>query len=447
MTKSFTTPLYFILIVLLVACGELSSSSTTSIEQKDGRAASVTEQVQLPDTRTDLVMAYTHHRLDGNRVVAGHGDLPNLTPIDIALSVTPQWIVAVPAPSGSRWVVIGNDGAVEAFLISDGAVIFDTVIPEQLPTGMPPILIDSQRPSLLLPPSAEASQATHPVLLPNSGRLAFIERNGDLIVRDDRDDTEVRLPVNALLDGRLLVDDQDRILLLTDPTPEYAHGVLGDKLEAGGMTLVETQPQVRIAMQAWLPKGTVIEGISPLWADMTGDDRRDIVVTLSNEQQGAWIAVFNEAGKQIATGPAIGQAYRWRHQLAIAPFSQNGQPMLVDVLTPHLGGIVEFYQLMDDQLTIVGRQPGYTSHVIGSRNLDMALAGDFDGDNHIELLLPNQARTELGAIAYDEQGTEVVYALPVAGKVMTNLAAVTLADGSIAVGVGHQDQVLRIWHP
>jgi hypothetical protein len=67
-------------------------------------------------------------------------------------------------------------------------------------------------------------------------------------------------------------------------------------------------------------------------------------------------------------------------------------------------GVVEFYQWREDTLQIVARVPGYTSHVIGTRNLDMAAAGDFDGDGRFELLLPNQQRTTLGGIRRTEDG-------------------------------------------
>ena len=157
--------------------------------------------------------------------------------------------------------------------------------------------------------------------------------------------------------------------------------------------------------------------------------------------------VFDETGAQIAAGPAIGRGSRWRHQLVVAPFGPEGQLELVDVLTPHIGGTVEFYQLAGKTLRIVAKLPGYTSHVIGTRNLDMAVAGDFDGDDRLELLIPNQSRTELGAIRRTVDGAEVAWSLSVEGIVNTNLAAVTLTDGRLMVGVGRGDGVLRLWGP
>ncbi len=75
----------------------------------------------------------------------------------------------------------------------------------------------------------------------------------------------------------------------------------------------------------------------------------------------------------------------------------------------------------------------------------MAVAADFDGDGRIELLLPNQRRTELGAIQRTADGADVAWSLPVEGVVVTNLAAITLPDGRLAAGVGRGDGVLRLW--
>ena len=37
--------------------------------------------------------AYTHQQPDGNRYVAGRGNMPNATILDIELSGAPRWLV------------------------------------------------------------------------------------------------------------------------------------------------------------------------------------------------------------------------------------------------------------------------------------------------------------------------------------------------------------------
>ena len=65
----------------------------------------------------------------------------------------------------------------------------------------------------------------------------------------------------------------------------------------------------------------------------------------------------------------------------------------------------------------------------------------------VELLLPNQQRSDLGAIRRTADGAEVAWTIPVDGKVSSNLGVVTLGDGRLAVGIGREDGTLRIWQP
>lgn len=57
---------------------------------------------------------------------------------------------------------------------------------------------------------------------------------------------------------------------------------------------------------------------------------------------------------------------------------------------------------------VVTEVNGYTSHIIGGRNLDMAVAGQFDESGRLTMLHPIQARTELGAIQHNADGAEAV---------------------------------------
>ena len=418
-------------------------------EESDSTPTPPDETTTEPDismTRKWIAAGHTYHRPDGNRLALGSGSLPGGTELEIPLSGSPQWIVAAPIAEGSIWAVVLTDGRVQAFKVTADQTEPLTIAPDALPPGTPPLLLvdDKGQPALANPSDENASISTNPALLTPEGRIAYIDNSGDLIIRDG--DVDLHLSVNALPDARILVDEDERILLLTDPTGRYGHGVLGDDLEAAGIALVETRPTPQVVLHIDIPAPTVIEGLAPIWADLTGDGRREILVTLSDEELGARIAVFDETGNQIATGPAIGQGYRWRHQIAVAPFGPLGEIEVVDVLTPHIGGVVEFYHLIDDALDIAARMPGYTSHRIGSRNLDMAVAGDFDGDGRTELLLPNQALTELGAVRHTQTGARIVWTLPLSQQISTSLAAVTLAADRLAIGLGY-GQTLHLWLP
>jgi endonuclease YncB( thermonuclease family) len=393
------------------------------------------------------VWSYTYQQPDGNRLVRGRGAVPGVQPLDISLDGQPQWLVGAPLSEGSVWAAILVDGRVQAFRVVGQQVELIPITPTELPPLTPPLLrTEDDVPHLVTAPTAGASSMTHPAILNVAGeRLAFAEATGDLVIWDGGEIG--RLAVGALTDGRMLVDESGRILLLTDATTRYEHGVLGDGVEAARITLVETSPALRVAGQITLNPPGVVEGIAPIWTDWTGDGKREIIVTLSDAQQGARVVVFSEAGVLLASGPAIGRGYRWRHQIAVGPFGPDGELELADVRTPHIGGVVEFYRLVRDQLQIVAQVPGYTSHVLGSRNLDMTAAGDFDGDGRLELLLPDQARTSLGAIRRNPGGAEVAWKVSLGERMSTNLAAVVFPDGTLGVGAGHVGNKLRLWLP
>ena len=407
--------------------------------------ASTTDELETRDRR--VVLAFTHQRPNGNRLASGRGAVPWVPFIDIPLAASPRWVVAAPDGQSSIWVVLLEDGTVQAFRLTDRQPEQIEIAPKNLPAGMPPLLlVKDGDPVLVTVPSASASPLTHPTVLFRSGRLAFVATNGDLVLCDGGDCA--RLALNAPADGRLLVDERDRLLVLSHATGRYGHGVLGDDIEAAGVSLVETMPELRLAHTILIPEPRVIEGTSAIWTDITGDGEREIIVTISGEEDGAQVAVYSENGQRLAAGPAIGRGFRWRHQLAVAPFGPSGEMELAVVRTPHIGGVVDFYRLMGERLEIVAQISAFTSHVLGSRNLDMAAAGDFDGDGRVDLLLPDQARTHLARICRTAEGAGVAWAVPVGGMVSTNVSTVSLDRGRLAVGVGRTgDSALRLWIP
>ncbi len=312
-----------------------------------------------------------------------------------------------------------------------------------VPEGMPPLVLLDQQGLQVVLPDGDFSPLTNPVFINDPDHLAYINQTGQLVIGEDGEQSV--LDINAQLDARILVDENGRLLVNIEPTNRYAHAIMGDDLEAAALALIETDPTPKVIRTIPISDKFVMEAISPLWVDLDGDGEREIIVTRANSEQGAQVIVLNEMGELIAEGPAIGQGNRWRHQLAAATFGPNGEVELVEVRTPHIGGPAGFFRWEGNQLTKVTDERGFTSHMIRSRNLDMAVAGKLDASGRMTIVLPSQDRTILGGIQHLEDGAETVWTLPLSGKLITNIGAVHLENDEIGLAVGLEDSTLKIW--
>ncbi|MFN2195325.1 MAG: hypothetical protein ACK2UW_04295 [Anaerolineales bacterium] len=423
-----------------VTAAPLPAPRTTSFSARN----TFESPVETPVLRLEApFLGLTVPRLDGNRLLAGTGaSLEN--PLDIPLAGEPRWVVAAPVPDGSVWVVALTSGQLQSFQIVQGQVQELQLNLASLPAGMPPaLLIDGDIPALLVPPP-DAAPFTNPISLPDE-TLVYLDTLGQLrLVRQAEVTT---LAVDALPDARLLADEYNRLLFLSGPTDQYPHGALGDQIEAAAITLVDLGQETPETRVIEIEPGDVIEGLTPLWADLDGDGQREIIVTQSNAATGSRLVAYREDGSLLASGAPIGAGFRWQHQLAAGQFIPGGPLEIAAVRTPHLGGVIEIYALSGDQLEIVAELGGYSSHQLGSRNLDGALAADGNGDGQLEVILADQAQTSLAGIQLGEGGLSTVWETPIGGSLRTNLAALTLPRGRLALGVGHSGNMLRLWLP
>jgi hypothetical protein len=135
--------------------------------------------------------------------------------------------------------------------------------------------------------------------------------------------------------------------------------------------------------------------------------------------------------------------------LAFGAFGPAGENELVAVRTPHLGGIIEFFRYNPETntLDLIIEQAGYTSHVIGNINMDMVVGGDFNGDGQLEMILLSQDRTRVISVQHTTEGVREMWALPAGSRIVTNMSAVTMPDGSLALAYGTEDGRLRVWLP
>ena len=185
------------------------------------------------------------------------------------------------------------------------------------------------------------------------------------------------------------------------PVTRYGHAVLGDAIEGGALLAVDAAGQThRLA----LPHHLVFEDITPRLADLDGDGTSEIVTISSDLAAGAAVAVYGMAGGRLserAATPPIGQPHRWLSIAAIADFTDDPGLEIAIVKTPHIGGVLEILSLAGNGLTrIRPALPGFSTHVIGSREVSLAHSQDIDGDGFAELALPSQNRLGVTVLGF-----------------------------------------------
>lgn len=391
---------------------------------------------------------YTYHQKTGNRFIDGQGTFPNVSVMDVQLEAVPQWIIGanqdvLPPRSANIFAVqLAND----TLHLWDADTRQLTGTSWEQPAEQSFVIypwrgdwtsLDSQNDNLSHPTEV-GSYNGMPVVaeVTSTGRLQLA---GGL---------NTGIDLNIQPDARIVLSDDGRIAVYANATNQrYVHGIMGDDIEGASLVVLHiNDEQLEIVEQIDLDGDAVYEGLSPMWADINQDGVQDLVTTVSDGQSGSRIRVylFTENGILTVDGQAIGQANRWQHQLAWGAFGANGEMQLVDVLTPHIGGWVRFYEFDGTQLVIQTQLIGYTSHVIGSRNLDMAVAGDFDGDGQLEIILPSQDRQRIAGIRNSDTGAVVAWELELDGTLVTNLAGLNTPSG-LALAVGRDDGTLRVW--
>jgi len=244
-----------------------------------------------------------------------------------------------------------------------------------------------------------------------------------------------------------VVTDGSSLVALAGPTKRYPHGVLGDDTEASSVEIVRADGSPTRPIQ--VDARDVIEAVSPILADVNGDGELDIVVTVSNADVGARIVALSVDGDVIAESDPIGRGNRWLNLMAIAPIGPDGEVEIVAVRTPHIGGVLEFFRYDgSERLDRVATADGYSTHVIGSRNLDLGIVTDADGNGTLDVLLPTRSRDVLAIItraSAEASGTREVSRLRLSGELTTNVSAAGDRATGVSYAVGTSDGRIVAW--
>lgn len=198
---------------------------------------------------------------------------------------------------------------------------------------------------------------------------------------------------DALPDGLVAQGSRDiRRAWLTDPTERYAHGVLGDRVEAAGLR-IETAGGQQLNYR--LAENSVFEDRYPRLVDLDGDGKDELVVIRSYLDRGAAVAVFGLRQGELrllAETPPIGAPSRWLNPAGFPDLDGDGKLELAVVITPHVGGTLQVYRFVDEQLVPAWRLAGVSNHRSGSRELAMAAVTDLNKDGRHELMIPADSR-------------------------------------------------------
>ena len=160
------------------------------------------------------------------------------------------------------------------------------------------------------------------------------------------------------------------------PTDRYAHAVLGDALEWGGLELVvrscadATCPEgsAERGLRITLPPSRVFEDVEARLVDADGDGSAEVLVVESDLALGASLALYGGTGR-IAATPFIGQRNRWLAPLGVADLDGDGRPEIAWIDRPHLARMLRVgrYDPAAGTISEIAAAEGHTNHRIGDR--------------------------------------------------------------------------------
>jgi hypothetical protein len=253
------------------------------------------------------------------------------------------------------------------------------------------------------------------------------------------DEARQRLPESQLAHGR---HDLGWVWL-GEPTRRYPHRALGSTVHAGSV-----YAQVRDDRYGWriveksLPRDRVYEDRVPRVLDIDKDGQEELLLIEADLRRGAALVVLGvdrtpEGPRLVerARGPFAGSPFRWMNPVGVADFDGDGQADLANVVTPHIGGVLQLLHYRPPRLVPFASAMDVSNHRMGALEQDLAVI--VTGPGHAPtILVPDMSLRALHALRWEAPGRwkELADLKPLPGPVESMLpmpqgACVTLVDG------------------
>lgn len=255
---------------------------------------------------------------------------------------------------------------------------------------------------------------------------------------------QARLPEDGVSGTRMAKGSDPLVeVWLADSAERTGTGVLPGPL-AGAIAARDRAGRIH---RLELPLDRAVEDVEPRLADLDGDGRDEIVVSMTREGQGATLAIatLRQDGLAILAESEPASGGVWRDPVAIADLDGDGSWEIATVASGDGNGRLEVWRLADRALSRILAMKGFATHLSGSRITGMAAVADMDGDSIADLILPSLDRRSIRVISLAGGQAAEPYRIDLAAEIVTTIGAyvikgrkrpvicVGLADGTLAL--------------
>jgi len=138
--------------------------------------------------------------------------------------------------------------------------------------------------------------------------------------------------------------------------------------------------------------------------------------------------------------PSIGLAYCWLNPIGASDFDADGEMDIAVVETPHLGKTLVIWGREVSRLKSIGHAGGYSTHIVGSTVLKMAVVADLNEDGLLDIVPPNGSEDRLVVVTFRGRKFTTLWQGPKGKPIVTEVLRVDIdANGSINILHGRKD--------